>query len=132
VYEYNAKFTKLISNIKRRHDPTVTTVAQGILDWKRSRNVSTIGMDVQRWLDRFYMSRIGIRFLIGQSTFYYIIAAALLELNFSPIDIALNTLQSHEDYVGIICTNTVCLERFLSCFCFLTMSMLLQISIERA
>jgi pyruvate dehydrogenase kinase 2/3/4 len=69
VYEYNAKFTKLINNIKRRHDPTVTTVAQGILDWKRSRNVSTIGMDVQRWLDRFYMSRIGIRFLIGQRAF---------------------------------------------------------------
>jgi len=87
VYEYNDKFTSLIENIKRRHDPTVTTVAQGILDWKRSRNVSSIGTDVQGWLDRFYMSRIGIRFLIGQH-------------------IALNTLQSHEDYVGIICTRS--------------------------
>jgi hypothetical protein len=25
-----------------------------------------IGLDIQSWLDRFYMSRIGIRFLIGQ------------------------------------------------------------------
>jgi len=87
VHEYNAKFTRLLDSIKRRHDPTVTTIAQGILDWKRSRNVSSIGMDVQSWLDRFYMSRIGIRFLIGQH-------------------VALNTLQSHEDYVGIICTNS--------------------------
>lgn len=66
VYEYNDNFTKCLDKIKRRHDPTVTTVAQGILDWKRSRNVSSIGTDVQGWLDRFYMSRIGIRFLIGQ------------------------------------------------------------------
>lgn len=40
---------------------------------------------MQAWLDRFYMSRIGIRFLIGQH-------------------VALNTQQAHEDYVGIICT----------------------------
>src|ERR1700733_8077645 len=75
VYEYNDKFTRLIENIKRRHDPTVTTVAQGILDWKRSRNVSSIGTDVQGWLDRFYMSRIGIRFLIGQRA--YIVSSIL-------------------------------------------------------
>ncbi|KAF8342613.1 alpha-ketoacid dehydrogenase kinase N-terminal domain-containing protein [Cantharellus anzutake] len=87
VLEYNSNFTKLLENIKRRHDPTVTTVAQGILEWKRSRNVMNIGIDVQNWLDRFYMSRIGIRFLMGQH-------------------IALNTLQSHEDYVGIICVNS--------------------------
>lgn len=84
VLEYNSRFTKLLENIKRRHDPTVTTVAQGVLEWKRSRNVTNIGLDVQNWLDRFYMSRIGIRFLMGQH-------------------IALNTLISHKDYVGIIC-----------------------------
>ncbi|KAG6371541.1 mitochondrial branched-chain alpha-ketoacid dehydrogenase kinase-domain-containing protein [Boletus reticuloceps] len=44
------------------------------------------GDDVQAWLDRFYMSRIGIRFLIGQH-------------------VALNTQQPHKDYVGIICTH---------------------------
>lgn len=77
VYEYNEKFTKLIDNIKRRHDPTVTTVAQGILDWKRSRNVSSIGTDVQSWLDRFYMSRIGIRFLIGQRTSFIVVTVLL-------------------------------------------------------
>jgi len=43
------------------------------------------GGEVQAWLDRFYMSRIGIRFLIGQH-------------------VALNTQQPHKDYVGSICT----------------------------
>ncbi|KAF8527102.1 mitochondrial branched-chain alpha-ketoacid dehydrogenase kinase-domain-containing protein [Gautieria morchelliformis] len=87
VRDYNSRFTKCLDVIKRRHDPTVTTVAQGVLEWKRSQNEKEIGLDVQAWLDRFYMSRIGIRFLIGQH-------------------IALNTLEAHKDYVGIICTNT--------------------------
>ncbi|KAF8645748.1 hypothetical protein AX16_007615 [Volvariella volvacea WC 439] len=85
VTDYNNRFTKLLDSIKTRHDPTVTTVAQGVLEWKRSQNARQIGLDIQQWLDRFYMSRIGIRFLIGQH-------------------VALNTQQPHEDYVGIICT----------------------------
>jgi len=85
VQDYNKRFTKLLEHIKSRHDPTVTTVAQGVLEWKRSQNARHIGLDIQAWLDRFYMSRIGIRFLIGQH-------------------VALNTQQAHEDYVGIICT----------------------------
>ncbi|KAJ7792490.1 mitochondrial branched-chain alpha-ketoacid dehydrogenase kinase-domain-containing protein [Mycena olivaceomarginata] len=70
-----------LDTIKSRHDPTVTTVAQGVLEWKKSQKASTIGLDIQAWLDRFYLSRIGIR-----------------------ADIALNTQQAHPDYVGIICT----------------------------
>ena len=66
VREYNRSFTKCLETIKKRHDPTVTTVAQGVLEWKRSQNARNINLDVQHWLDRFYMSRIGIRFLIGQ------------------------------------------------------------------
>ncbi|WVO18717.1 hypothetical protein L204_106437 [Cryptococcus depauperatus] len=85
VHAYNEQFTSLLQNIKRRHDPTVTTVAQGVLEWKRLHRTNFIGTPVQEFLDRFYMSRIGIRFLIGQH-------------------IALNTLPPHPDYVGIICT----------------------------
>ena len=66
VRDYNVRFTKILNAIKKRHDPTVTTVAQGVLEWKRSQNARSIGLDIQAWLDRFYMSRIGIRFLIGQ------------------------------------------------------------------
>ncbi|KAH8073798.1 alpha-ketoacid dehydrogenase kinase [Cristinia sonorae] len=87
VRDYNRRFTKTLEAIKRRHDPTVTTVAQGVLEWKRKCNARNIDLDVQHWLDRFYLSRIGIRFLIGQH-------------------IALNTLQPHPDYVGIICTRS--------------------------
>ncbi|KAJ3756702.1 mitochondrial branched-chain alpha-ketoacid dehydrogenase kinase-domain-containing protein [Lentinula raphanica] len=86
VHDYNKRFTKMLELIKTRHDPTVTTVAQGVLEWKRSQRARHIGLDMQQWLDRFYLSRIGIRFLIGQH-------------------IALNTQESHQDYVGIICTN---------------------------
>lgn len=70
LHAYNRKFTKTLENIKRRHDPTVTTVAQGVLEWKRQRGKSAASQEtpreIQEWLDRFYMSRIGIRFLIGQ------------------------------------------------------------------
>ncbi|KIJ06516.1 hypothetical protein PAXINDRAFT_158703 [Paxillus involutus ATCC 200175] len=99
VHDYNARFTKTLDAIKRRHDPTVTTVAQGVFEWQRAKGIKPgmgVGLghrhgygagggEVQAWLDRFYMSRIGIRFLIGQH-------------------VALNTQQPHKDYVGIICT----------------------------
>lgn len=62
----------MLHHIKSRHDPTVTTVAQGVLEWKRSQNARHIGLDIQAWLDRFYLSRIGIRFLIGQRTSFII------------------------------------------------------------
>ena len=68
IRDYNAKFTKLLEDIKRRHDPTVTTVAQGVLEWKRTHNARKIDNEIQAWLDRFYLSRIGIRFLLGQRT----------------------------------------------------------------
>jgi len=96
VHDYNARFTKTLEAIKRRHDPTVTTVAQGVLEWQRAKGIKSgmgvglpaygqSGGEVQAWLDRFYMSRIGIRFLIGQH-------------------VALNSQQPHKDYVGSICT----------------------------
>lgn len=126
VHDYNDRFTELLQNIKKRHDPTVTTVAQGVLDWKRKRGAGRIDQSVQEWLDRFYMSRIGIRFLIGQreSTPLSHLSCSILDapatLPFTlpiscladgsdtdGIDVALNTLQPHNDYVGIICTRAV-------------------------
>ncbi|KAF5365104.1 hypothetical protein D9758_011008 [Tetrapyrgos nigripes] len=85
IHQYNNDFTGVLERIKSRHDPTVTTVAQGVLEWKKTQRQKRIGLDIQQFLDRFYLSRIGIRFLIGQH-------------------IALNTQESREDYVGIICT----------------------------
>ncbi|KAJ4989293.1 hypothetical protein SVAN01_05198 [Stagonosporopsis vannaccii] len=86
---YNTKFADTLEKIKRRHDSVVTTVAQGILEWKRKRQRMQIDHNIQAFLDRFYMSRIGIRMLIGQH-------------------IALTDQRSRSDpnYVGIICTKT--------------------------
>ena len=87
--EHNKKFSRMLEGIKRRHDPVVTTVAQGINEYKRKRQRMQIDSSIQSFLDRFYMSRIGIRMLIGQH-------------------IALTTQSNHraQNYVGIICTKT--------------------------
>ncbi|KAJ6090495.1 hypothetical protein N7486_009310 [Penicillium sp. IBT 16267x] len=87
--DYNQRFAKTLQQIKRRHDGVVTTVAQGILEWKRVRQRMQIDSTIQSFLDRFYMSRIGIRMLIGQHI-------ALTE----------QTHVKHPHYVGIICTKT--------------------------
>ncbi|KAI9735743.1 MAG: hypothetical protein M1818_006351 [Claussenomyces sp. TS43310] len=89
LQDYNQRFAKTLDTIKRRHDGVVTTVAQGILEYKRKRQRMQIDHTIQSFLDRFYMSRIGIRMLIGQH-------------------IALSDEGHHRDpnYVGIICTKT--------------------------
>ncbi|KAK7543131.1 pyruvate dehydrogenase kinase-like protein [Phyllosticta citricarpa] len=87
--QYNIRFAQVLERIKRRHDSVVTTVAQGILEYKRKRQRMQIDHNIQAFLDRFYMSRIGIRMLIGQH-------------------IALTDQRQRSDpnYVGIICTKT--------------------------
>ncbi len=89
LHLYNQKFAQTLHKIKRRHDGVVTTMAQGILEYKRKRQRMQIDENIQSFLDRFYMSRIGIRMLIGQH-------------------IALTDQSQHRDpnYVGIICTKT--------------------------
>ncbi len=87
VYNYNRILTERLQKIKRRHDATVATVAQGVNEWKQRYRRSTIDPSCQSFLDRFYMSRIGIRMLIGQH-------------------IAMNVEPARDNYVGIICTDT--------------------------
>ncbi len=109
VHDYNKRLTKTLQDIKRRHDPTVTTVAQGVLEWRHSQKTQKIGLDIQAWLDRFYMSRIGIRFLIGQRGSFVPLPpySGSHTHPFPDVDVALNTLAPHPDYVGIICTRAV-------------------------
>ncbi|KEY72714.1 hypothetical protein S7711_02502 [Stachybotrys chartarum IBT 7711] len=89
LHLYNQRFAQTLHKIKRRHDGVVTTMAQGILEYKRRRQRMQIDNSIQAFLDRFYMSRIGIRMLIGQH-------------------IALTDQSHHRDptYVGVICTQT--------------------------
>ncbi|KAH3670285.1 hypothetical protein WICMUC_004938 [Wickerhamomyces mucosus] len=85
--KFNRLVTDTLKTIKKRHDPTVATVAQGVLEWKNSTNQNLVNYSIQSFLDRFYMSRIGIRMLIGQN-------------------IAINEEPSRDNYVGVICKRT--------------------------
>ncbi|KAI9888259.1 MAG: hypothetical protein M1814_000798 [Vezdaea aestivalis] len=89
LQDYNQRFSKLLGVIKRRHDSVVPTVGQGVNEYKRGRQQMHINTSIQSFLDRFYMSRIGIRMLIGQHV-------ALTDQRHG----------SEPDYVGIICTKT--------------------------
>jgi len=87
IIHSNDHLVRVIENIKQRHAPVVNTMAQGIQEYKDARGAKHIDIHVQSFLDRFYMSRIGIRMLIGQH-------------------IALNKPSKDPNYVGIICTKT--------------------------
>lgn len=101
VYDYMATFSKTLSEVRSRHDAVVTTMAQGIRDYssrmqhdnrhsqRKQRDIESdvSGQYIQNFLDRFFMSRIGIRVLIAQQL-------ALMEGNHA------------KDHVGIICMNT--------------------------
>ncbi|QRV84319.1 alpha-ketoacid dehydrogenase kinase [Ceratobasidium sp. AG-Ba] len=65
----NSKFMKVLERARRRHDPTVYRVAYGVREYlRRNGGNSSQGADeeLQNWLDRFYMSRVSMRFLISQ------------------------------------------------------------------
>lgn len=83
INRYNKDFVKCLQTIKTRHDPVVNTIAQGIIElkgtWTRQRSSELqsqtlitrstaykpeasvdLPSDIHEFLDRFYMSRIGI------------------------------------------------------------------------
>lgn len=63
------QFTRLLAHIYRRHKNVVPVMAMGVAELKREL-AATIGLndlpDIHQFLDGFYLSRIGIRMLIGQ------------------------------------------------------------------
>lgn len=100
ILMFNSQFFKVLQNIKVRHDATVVTLAKGVLKWKKTCQQNVVDDSVQSFLDRFYLSRIGIRMLIGQHL-------ELLQASLRPS--TTKCLQEGEDddnYVGIICTKT--------------------------
>lgn len=100
ILMFNSEFFKVLQNIKVRHDATVVTLAKGVLKWKKTCQQNVVDDSVQSFLDRFYLSRIGIRMLIGQHL-------ELLQASLRPSTVKF--LQEEEDgdnYVGIICTKT--------------------------
>eukprot|EP00732_Lithocolla_globosa_P004872 Lithocolla_globosa_v1_NODE_4689_length_1386_cov_7.768595.p1 type:complete len:399 gc:universal NODE_4689_length_1386_cov_7.768595:1202-6(-) len=90
VEDLNKNFAQCIEKIKRRHDNVVEMISEGIMEFKGQNDAATssvITPEIQAFLDRFFLSRIGIRFLIGQQV-------ALVKRN------------RDNDYVGIVCTKT--------------------------
>ncbi|KAJ7524539.1 hypothetical protein O6H91_17G010300 [Diphasiastrum complanatum] len=83
------KFTELIHQIKIRHNNVVPTMAMGIQQLKedlgRKMGLNELP-EIHQFLDRFYMSRIGIRMLIGQH-------------------VALHQRRPPAGYIGLICTH---------------------------
>lgn len=59
-------FTQAIEAIKQRHNNVVSIMASGILELKQTLGFDHLSPQIQDFLDCFYMSRIGIRMLIGQ------------------------------------------------------------------
>ncbi len=59
-------FTELLESVKNRHSHVVQSMALGVLELKARSGADRIGPEISEFLDRFYMSRIGIRMLIGQ------------------------------------------------------------------
>jgi len=58
-------FTALLETIKNRHVNIVAMMALGVQELK-ARSPESIDFQIGEFLDRFYLSRIGIRMLIGQ------------------------------------------------------------------
>lgn len=64
------EFTQMIEMIKVRHNNVVPMMAMGVQQLKKSMDPKIVDEDlveIHQFLDRFYMSRIGIRMLIGLS-----------------------------------------------------------------
>lgn len=107
ILDYNRKVFDALSHIKNRHDATVATMAQGVKEWKASHEKVFVNSQIQTFLDKFYMLRIGIRMLIGQQL-------ALTQLQKQGPQTRLARLVNGNlgqdqsgpgpEYVGIICT----------------------------
>lgn len=74
--EDERRFTSLIASVKARHNEVMPTMAMGIQELKRDLG-RKVGLneipEIHQFLDGFYMSRIGIRMLIGNIFFILIL-----------------------------------------------------------
>lgn len=96
ILTFNSRLFDVLNTIKQRHDATVITLAKGVLKWRKTHQQNVVDDSIQSFLDRFYLSRIGIRMLIGQHL-------ALLSKAKEPYSIV---EEEDQDYVGVICTRT--------------------------
>ena len=63
------RFSETLVKIRNRHSDVVPTIAKGVLELRESHEVDqTVEHRIHYFLDRFYMSRIGIPMLINQQS----------------------------------------------------------------
>lgn len=104
VYDYNKLVNDALTKIKKRHDATVATMAQGVQEWKHEHKTVSVNSQIQTFLDRFYMLRIGIRMLIGQHIALNMAQASPTKARINKV-LNGNTSKSKSNYVGVICTD---------------------------
>ncbi|KAJ8146643.1 hypothetical protein OY671_000310 [Metschnikowia pulcherrima] len=107
VYDYNKMVYEALNKIKKRHDATVATMAQGVQEWKTKHQLVQVNSAIQTFLDRFYMSRIGIRMLIGQHIALNMSQASPTKQKITKFLNGSNdsgNKGAKPNYVGVICT----------------------------
>lgn len=60
-----AAFSDMLERIRTRHDDVVKLIAKGVIELKEDCGKGTCDLEIRSFLDRFYMSRIGIRVLMS-------------------------------------------------------------------
>lgn len=105
VYDYNKQVHDALTKIKKRHDATVATMAQGVQEWKHENKTVSVNLRIQTFLDRFYMLRIGIRMLIGQHIALNMAQASPTKARLSKMLNGASGSNKKSNYVGVICTD---------------------------
>lgn len=59
------QFSNLLTEMRQRHDSVVKLIAKGVIELKQHCGKGASDLEIRSFLDRFYMSRIGIRVLIS-------------------------------------------------------------------
>lgn len=59
------EFSQMLGRIRIRHDDVVKLIAKGVIELKEHCGRGGGDLEIRRFLDRFYMSRIGIRVLMS-------------------------------------------------------------------
>ncbi len=100
VLEYIMEFSELITKLRKRHDPVVPTMAEGIKEYTAQRSTpvdSQTQILINSFLDRFYSTRIGMRILVSQHI-------ALCDLGTGKFQGQQLKRLMDAGYVGIVCT----------------------------
>ncbi|CAN8063982.1 unnamed protein product [Agarophyton chilense] len=65
TYREEEHFSHMLHTIRNRHDDVVRLIAKGVIELKEHCGRGTSDLEIRSFLDRFYMSRIGIRVLMS-------------------------------------------------------------------